>query len=211
MNKSVHNTTPSELSRYQDALKTGLLHAQAGDHFDRFVRFLAQAVDTACAIMFISDLTRHHFVACEGLSLDSVPRDGSVLTRLLFSQPKQISSASKLNDDKYWQGFDPASGALGMQSMLGIPLLGPEGHIIGGLVLMDTKPHVFNGSDEQILHSITELVQGELSSRCEQMSSPPTNQRVNDPECCSEVFEHGDVIQAELERARLNKQKTILK
>ena len=206
MNKSAQTPSAGELARYRDALDTGLLNIEAEKRFDRFIRFLAQAVDTACAIMFISDLTRHHFVAREGISNVSTPREGSVLSHLLFSEPSQVTSVSKLSADKYWHATNTSDGTNAMQSLLSMPLLGPSGYVIGGIVLMDTKPHEFTQSDEELLTSIAGLIQNELQLYTEELLTAKEPRAITNTNITTEQanIRHKDIINAELERARLN-------
>lgn len=212
MTQSAQTPNPSEVARYHDALDTGLLSADNEKRFERFVRFLAQAVDTACAIMFISDLTRHHFIAREGVSQKSTLREGSVLTHLLYSEPDHVNAVKKLSADKFWHATSTTDGTNAMQSLLSVPLQGPEGHIIGGIVLMDTKPREFTQSDIELLTSIAGLIQTEVNLHTEEYAiQQATDLAVQrHKQSPHRALSRNDIVHAELEGARLNEQKSLL-
>lgn len=212
MTHSAQTSNPSEVARYNDALDTGLLSSECEQRFERFVRFLAQAVDAACAIMFISDLTRHHFVAREGVSQKSTSREGSVLTHLLYCESDQVSAVNKLSAEKFWHATSTTDSANAMQSLLSMPLQGPKGHIIGGIVIMDTKPRKFTQSDIELLTSIAGLIQTEVNLHSEEYAIQQATDlaaQVHKP-ARRRVLSRSDIVIAELESARLNNQHSIL-
>ena len=131
--------------------------------FDRIVHLAAQLLDVPIAIVSIVDVDRIWFKSHHGTDVTQVERDpGLCASAILQDKPWIVENAA----------IDPraltnplVAGKLGMRAYAGAQLRTRDGHNLGTLCVLDTKPRAFTGQQVKILEELAAVVVSELEVR----------------------------------------------
>lgn len=122
-----------------DALRgMGVLDSDPDPRFERIVRLAALLFDAPRAAVVLIDEHRLWLKAKVGISVDEAPRVGSVAEAVL--QEGQAIFIGDLKDDARF-GLLPPENSGGARFFAGVPLITPDGMMVGVLSVADAKPH----------------------------------------------------------------------
>src|SRR5829696_454773 len=155
--------------RLQALQKTGLLDSPAEEPFDRLTQLVCRVLDVPVSLVSLVDSDRQFFKSQHGLPEPWSQVRETPLTHS-FCQHVVIRGEALVIEDA---ASDPvvcdnlAIRDLGVVAYLGVPLTTPEGHILGSLCAIDSKPRKWTHDDLLTLQDIAHAVMGEISLRRE--------------------------------------------
>jgi len=155
--------------RLQALQKTGLLDSPAEEPFDRLTQLVCRVLDVPVSLVSLVDSDRQFFKSQQGLPEPWSQVRETPLTHS-FCQHVVIRGEALVIEDA---ASDPvvcdnlAIRDLGVVAYLGVPLTTPEGHILGSLCAIDSKPRKWTHDDLLTLQDIAHAVMGEISLRRE--------------------------------------------
>ena len=131
--------------------------------FDKIVSLVRTLLDVPIAAVTLVDAHRQWFKAEQGLGCQQTPRGGSFCTHTITqSGPLVIADAlldpRVANSPLVW-------GAPFIRAYAGVPLVTPDGHAVGALCAIDTRPRSFTAMQIEMLKGFAELVVHELELR----------------------------------------------
>ncbi|MAL84617.1 MAG: hypothetical protein CMF11_09825 [Idiomarina sp.] len=152
---------PNNEAKRLAALKSlQLLGTPAERRFDRLTRTAAHVLDAPIALVSLVDEDRLWFKSHYGIDVCEAPRDFSFCSHTLDStQPLIIPDVAE--DPRFVNNIF-VKGSPGVRFYIGIPLRGPEEHIVGTLCVIDTKPRQPEASEIEVLQDLAEVVENEL-------------------------------------------------
>lgn len=160
MNASVSNAEQIRL-RLLHALN--LLDTEPEPEFDRITRLLARVLDVPIALITLVDEHRQWFKSAVGLQVRQTPREIAFCDHAIRQRHAFVVTDAQ-GDERF------ANNPLVTQSpyirfYAGVPLHTSEGHAMGTLCAIDSRPRELSADQLQILTDLAELAERELRLR----------------------------------------------
>jgi diguanylate cyclase (GGDEF)-like protein/PAS domain S-box-containing protein len=152
-----------EQSRIQLLHSLNLLDSEPEPVFDHITGLLSKALDMPIALVSLVDTGRQWFKSAVGLAVRETPREFAFCAHAIRS-PGMMLVQDALQDPRF--AHNPlVLGAPGIRFYAGMPLLSREGHALGTLCAMDSRPRELSDTQVQILDDLARLVTRELHFR----------------------------------------------
>lgn len=150
----------NEAQRLKALRKLDILDTPFEERFDRLTRMAKRLFDVPIALVSLVDEQRQWFKSCIGLSATETGRDISfcghaILDDDLFVIPNAL-------DDERFADNPLVIGEPYIRFYAGSPLCSIDGHQLGTLCIIDTKPRNFSEDDIQVLRDLALTVEREL-------------------------------------------------
>lgn len=151
---------PDEEARLKELEGLHILDTPAEERFDRITRLAMSLFDVPITLISLVDGKRVWFKSSQGLAASEVPREISFCSHaILTSETLVVQDASR---DIRFQDNPLVTGEANIQFYAGHPLMGPNGHRLGVLCLLDHKPREFGDKELQNLRDLAVLAEAEL-------------------------------------------------
>jgi GAF domain-containing protein len=153
---------PGRLAELQDA---ALLDSTPEEQFDRLARLAARVVNAPVALVSAVDEDRQFFKSCLGLPEPWASKRQAPLTHS-FCQHAVASRETLLVDDAREHELlrdNLAIRDMGVIAYAGIPLIMPDGHALGTLCVIDSRPRHWTTYQVQLLKDLAASVVTEIS------------------------------------------------
>lgn len=161
---SARSADEIEAARLQAVARYAILDSPADDAFDRIARIAARTFCAPIATISIVDRDRIWFKAAHGLDeLREVDRRGGFSSAtILEDRPYVIGDAAR---DPRTAGSIFVSGPLGIRFYAGAPIVTSDGHRIGAVNVLDTRPRRCTEADLATLTDLAALAMDHLDLR----------------------------------------------
>jgi GAF domain-containing protein len=140
--------------------ETGLLDTPAEDAFDRPARLAAKVLHAPVALVSLVDEDRQFFKSCLGLPEPWAGARETPLTHS-FCQHAVAQRRPLLVEDARQHPVlrdNLAIRDLGVIAYMGIPLIDEDGHALGTLCVIDSKPRRWTAEEQSVLEDLAALV-----------------------------------------------------
>jgi PAS domain-containing protein len=151
------NTQPNESDRLATLRRTGLLDSEPCEAFDRVTRLAARTLAVPTVLVSLVDTTRQWFKSRYGCEFQESPRDISFCTHTVSRRQPLIVPDAAL--DVRFANNPLVTHAPHIRAYLGIPLFAQDGHAVGALCAIDTKPRDFGNEDVAALSDFARIVE----------------------------------------------------
>ena len=141
----------------------GILDTDPEPQFDRIVRLAARHFGMPMALTSLVDADRQWFKARVGFRDTQTPIEQSFCA-VTIEQPGTMVIPDAQRDPRL-RLYDAVTDDPHIRFYAGSPLVTPDGHKLGTLCVLDSKPRVFTAEDEADLEDFAALVMDELSLR----------------------------------------------
>ena len=131
--------------------------------FDRITRLAARAFDVPIAIVSIVDHDRIWFKSRHGLEVEQVDREPGLCASAILHDRPWIVADAKLDPRALTNPL--VRGELGLRFYAGVPLRTSDGHNLGTLCVIDTKPRKATEEELATLEDLAGIVVDELEVR----------------------------------------------
>lgn len=138
----------------------GVLDTEPEERFDRVVRIAAEAFDVPIALVSLVDSDRQWFKARQGLEAPQTHRDMAFCAHVVRDEAAMIVPDTEL-DDRF-ADHPLVRGEPGIRFYAGVPLVLDDGHCVGTLCLIDTRPRDADFGDRALLDDLRDMVVAEL-------------------------------------------------
>lgn len=153
----------TELKRLAALGRTGLLDSLPEERFDRLTRLASRALGTDIALVSLIDQDRQWFKSRHGLEATETPRDQAFCAHAI--QSDQIMVVPDANEDPRFASNPLVTGDPNISFYAGAPLITKEGHALGTLCVIDSKPREdFSEDDRQTLADMAATVMAEIEA-----------------------------------------------
>ena len=143
--------------RLVELRRTGLLDSVPAGAFERVVRSVAGLLHTPIALISLVDQDRQWFLARHGLDVPETARDISMCGHAVAS--RETLRVPDTWADPRFAGNPLVTGEPHIRAYLGVPLLGPHGHAVGTLCVLDRQARTFSAADQQVVERYARAVQ----------------------------------------------------
>lgn len=152
-----------ERARLEALDRFDVLDTPREEAFDRITRLAKKLFGVPVAIVSFIDGHRQWYKSCQGLTGAEAPREHTFCRHVIDDgQPLVVADATK--DPRFAQNpyvlTDP-----GIRFYAGVPLRTGDGHNIGSLCLVDSKPRDFSDDELDLLVDLAHMAMDELELR----------------------------------------------
>ncbi len=165
-------TPIDEAARVSELRALGLLHTDAEERFDRYTRLAQRVFDVQVAMIALVDDEFVWVKSIQGTELQEYSRTGSFASHAINANDLFIVEDAWADPRFRNHPVLPTAPEVGFYGA--VPLKGPEGHHIGVLSIIDTKPRVLDPSEEASLRDMGSMVSSELASMSVATTDPLT-------------------------------------
>ena len=161
------STSLSSATRLAALRATGVLGAPADAALDRIARLTARVLGVSTALVSLVDAERQVFGGCTGLAEPWATARETPLSHS-FCQHVVTSAAPVIIVDARGDARvcdNLAVPDLGVVAYAGVPLITPEGHVLGSLCAIDGTPREWTPADIATLEDLAQGVAADLSLR----------------------------------------------
>lgn len=156
-------TIPHNEKARQAALDaTGLVGSAPEERFDRYTRLARRLFDVPTALISLVDRHRQWFKSIRGLEATETPRDVSFCGHAINADGLFVIE-NAIKDERFHDNplvtDDP-----NIRFYAGCPIRTPDGHKIGTLCIVDSKPRQLSEADMETLRDIGAMVSDELAT-----------------------------------------------
>ena len=147
----------NEMSRLTALRSLSILDTPKDERFERLTRLASNALGIDTAIITLVDEERTWFKAQTGFDAQEVPREISFCTEAI-KQPDVLVVADPASDERF-RNNPLVNSEPHIAFYAGAPLITRDGHALGTLCVLDTKPHPdFSAREIAVLRDIAASV-----------------------------------------------------
>ena len=156
-------STPSdEAERLESLRNLSILDTPPEERFDRITRLLAHFFQMPIAAVSLIDSDRVWLKSRVGTHFVNIPRENSFCGHVIASG--EMIVVSDVLEDERFADNPYVRNAPHIRSYFGVPLMGPGGHPVGALCMVDQKPRHLSSADAKALISLAAIAGNELAA-----------------------------------------------
>ncbi|HEX8455109.1 MAG TPA: GAF domain-containing protein [Longimicrobium sp.] len=146
--------------------RTGLLGTDAEEAFDRMTRLAAKLLRVPAAFISLVDHERDFYVSAHGFG-EPLATSRELTGRTFCHYAIESDQPLVINDARADPVYSlvPTVESLGVAAYVGVPLPGPEGHILGSFCAIDTSPRAWTPDEVDILSELASSARREIELR----------------------------------------------
>lgn len=155
------------ISRLAALQRTGLLDSPPDAAFDRLTRLATMITQAPAALVSLVDGDRQFFKSAVGLPEPWQSRRGTPLTHSVCKHVVATARELVVSDARAHPLVcgNMAVQDLGIVAYAGAPLVTADGHALGSLCVIDTKPREWTDRDLEILRELAAIAMREIEVR----------------------------------------------
>ena len=154
----------TEATRLSVLRRYDILDTPPEEAFERIVKLTTVIFGVPIALVSLVDRERQWFKACYGLDVRETSREVSFCAHAI--QSDEVMVVPDTTQDPRFMDNALVTGGPGIRFYAGAPLKTPDGHSLGSLCIIDTKPRaVFTEIQQEILADLAAQVMDELELR----------------------------------------------
>lgn len=163
------NLAPVPLALDHEQARVKLLHAlnlldsDPEPVFDHITRLLSRLLDVPIALVSLVDSDRQWFKSVVGLPVRETPREYAFCAHAILGRGAFVVEDAQR--DARFADNPLVTGTPNIRFYAGVPLRTSEGHALGTLCAIDSRPRHLSPEQEQILSDLAELVNREIGLR----------------------------------------------
>ncbi len=150
----------NEAERLAALRKLGILDTEPEERFDRIVKLAAEALNVPIALVSLIDHDRQWFKSCLGLDTRETSRDLAFCAHAILENDVMIVPDAFL--DARFADNPLVTGDVRVRFYAGCPLRLPDGHVVGTLCLIDSRPRQFDSQQINLLKGFAAMAEQEL-------------------------------------------------
>ncbi len=152
----------TEAERLAALCTTGLLDTPPEERFDRVTRLAAQFFGVPICLVSLIDQERQWFKSRYGLAARQTPRSDAFCAHAVARRELVIVEDAQL--DARFAANPLVTGAPLIRFYAGQPVFSPDGHALGTLCIIDTRPRQLDAAQIAALRDFAMLVQDEIAA-----------------------------------------------
>lgn len=153
----------AESERVEAVRRYNLVDTPPDGAFDRITALAARLFEVPIAIVSIVDSNRIWFKSHHGLEIEEVERrQGLALAGGLHNETLVVEDTSS---DARLTANPALADTSGLAFYAGVPLITPDGHNLGVLAIIDSKPHTMSADEVATLEDLAAMVLHEMELR----------------------------------------------
>lgn len=161
------STGVADPARLRALKRTGLLDSAREVAFDNLTRLARDLLGVPVALISLVDTDRQWFKSSSGLSEPWASRRQTPLSHSFCKHVVESGEPFIVEEarDHPLVSRNLAIDDIGIQAYLGMPLMLPDGSVIGSLCAIDSKPRAWSSDDQTLLRELARCVMAEIVIR----------------------------------------------
>jgi len=153
---------PDERARAAELHSLSILDTPPEERFDRYTRLARRLFRVPIALVSLVDTDRQWFKSRQGLEATETPRDVSFCGHTILDA--EVFVIENTESDVRFCDNPLVTSDPHIRFYAGCPLVGPGGHRLGTLCVIDRTARSFDDEDRAALQDLAAMVSGELAS-----------------------------------------------
>ena len=154
---------PDELERLEALRYYQVLDSDSEPAFDRITALAAKLLRSPIALISFVDERRQWFKSAHGIDVKQTPRQGGFCAAAITCQTPTVVSDAR--SSAQFARHPMVVGPPGIRLYAGAPLTTVDGHNLGTICVMDTKPRDLSDEEVAVLADLAGLVMDQLDQR----------------------------------------------
>nr|WP_280740982.1 GAF domain-containing protein [Sphingomonas trueperi] len=152
-----------ERRRLMAVERSGLLHSEAEESFDRLTWLAAQTFDAPIALLTLLTPTKQWFKSKIGLDMADTPRSWAFCNHTILQ--RDVFTVADLSADPRFADNPAVAGEPGFRFYAGAPVIDGDGFIVGSLCVIDRKPRVLREREAKTIQALAAVASDEVRLR----------------------------------------------
>ncbi len=146
--------------------RTGLLDGDAEEAFDRMTRLAVKLLRVPAAFISLVDQDRDFYMSAHGFG-EPLATSRELTGRTLCHYAIESDRPLIINDARADPAYSlvPTVDSLGVAAYVGVPLAGPEGHVLGSFCAIDHSPRQWTPDEVEVLSELAASARREIELR----------------------------------------------
>lgn len=154
----------TEESRLAALRRYNILDTPSEKDFDDLVKLAARICKAPMSLVSLVDKDRQWFKGRHGVDVSETPRRLSFCAHTILHPEKTMVVTDATRDERFADN-DLVRGGLHLRAYAGAPLVTGEGHALGTLCVLDTKPREWTTEEKEALQVLSRQVMVQLELR----------------------------------------------
>jgi len=150
-----------ETARLSSLHSLRILDTPSEERFDRITRMAKRVFGVEICLISLVDSNRQWFKSRQGLEVCETDREISFCGHAICNE--EVFVVSDASKDERFHDNPLVTGAPHIRFYAGCAVHGPNGHRIGTLCLIDSKPRAFSADDAATMRDLAAMVDDEIS------------------------------------------------
>ena len=155
---------PDDVARLKSLASTGLSLDENEPQYDAIVELAEALFEVPICLISIVTESRQWFKACIGLDVRETPRSSAFCAHAILPDVTDVFMVTDAREDPRFCNNPLVTGAPHIRFYAGAPLVW-QGHKIGTVCVIDTKPRELTASLQQKLIKLAALAAGHMHTR----------------------------------------------
>lgn len=151
----------NEEQRLESLRLLGILESPVEERFDRVTRLACRLFDVPIALVSLVDAERQWFKSCQGLPVRETGRDISFCGHAILGNG--IFEIADATQDERFADNPLVTGEPNIRFYAGAPLATADGHNIGTLCIIDSRPRELSVEDRASLRDLADAIEEEIN------------------------------------------------
>lgn len=152
-----------ETGRLEAVASSGLDRAGADPTLDRVTRLVQVICGTPVALFAVVGADHLRFASRQGTPLEGCSRDAAICP--IVVQQASLLVIPDTHEHPVAAHLDCVTGDMNVRAYLGVPVMNPDGYVLGTLCAIDHEPRPFTAEQIEGLERLAEVVASELERR----------------------------------------------
>lgn len=146
--------------------RTGLLDGDVEESFDRMTRLAVKLLSVPAAFISLVDHDRDFYMSAHGFG-EPLATSREMTGRTFCHYAIESDQPLVINDARAHPVYStvPTVESLGVAAYVGVPLPGPEGHILGSFCAIDHSPRQWTPDEVEVLSELAASARREIELR----------------------------------------------
>lgn len=149
--------TLTEDARLKALVTYHVMDSERDARFEVLAEDIARECRVPIATITFIDEKRQWFKAAVGVDVTETPRDVSVCTHTILD-PGNALVIPDITQDPRFVDNPLVTGEFGLTAYAGVPIVTPDGAVLGTVCAMDREPHEYHTDDIQVLERVSQQV-----------------------------------------------------
>jgi excisionase family DNA binding protein len=152
-----------ERRRLMAVERSGLLHSDSEESFDRLTWLAAESFDAPIALLTLLTPTKQWFKSKIGLDMADTPRSWAFCNHTILQ--RDVFTVPDLSADPRFADNPAVAGEPGFRFYAGAPVLDDEGFVVGSLCVIDRRPRVIGERETKTIRALAAVASDEVRLR----------------------------------------------
>ena len=181
---------PDEAARIKSLQEHALLDTLPEEVYDDVTRLASEICGTPIALLTLVDEKRQWFKSKQGLGVDETPREDSFCAHTILN-PNEAFVVPDARYDERFHDNPLTTGEPQVVFYAGVPVKDADGHALGSLCVIDSRPRELSDEKLEALKALAKLVNTNFKLRKTTMELEESKRKLSEKETAMKTVATG--------------------